>query len=295
MAEPLVFAFPEQEILAKNIAEKLQLALGVAEIRYFPDDESYVRICSDVRNRTIILVTDLAHPNHKILPLMFMAETLKELGANRIILVAPYLPYMRQDKRFNSGEAVSAILFAKYLSSWVDGLVTVDPHLHRIDRLTTIYSAPAVLTLHAAEKIAAWIYQNVPSPLIIGPDAESEQWVSEVARGAKAEYVILEKIRLGDREVRVSIPKIMDTSKTPVLVDDMISTGTSMIATIKKLLASGFQSPVCVAVHGLFCGHAYQDLLQAGAKQVVTCNTIAHSSNQIDVSDLIAKNIKDLF
>src|SRR5690606_3260659 len=108
----------------------------------------------------------------KILSLMFTAQTLKELGAKKIILISPYLPYMRQDKRFEPGEAITSQLFAKFLSNCVDYLITIDPHLHRIHHLSKIYSVP-VLTLHATKEIARWIKENIKFPFLIGPDSES--------------------------------------------------------------------------------------------------------------------------
>ena len=138
----LIFSLFAEKTFTTALAHKLQIPIGTAEMRSFPDEEIYLRILSDVANKNIILICNLDQPNSKILPLMFMAQTMKELGAKKIWLVAPYLPYMRQDQRFQSGEAVAAKLFAQLISSFIDGLVTIDPHLHRIHDLDDIYSIP---------------------------------------------------------------------------------------------------------------------------------------------------------
>src|SRR5574337_291684 len=135
----VLFSLTNNEALIQTLSSQLTLEIGHLEIRNFPDGENYIRIGSNVKNQDVLLVCSLEHPNDKILSLMFIAKTLKELGANNIYLVAPYLPYMRQDKRFHDGEAVTAKLFAHYLSSFLDGLITVDPHLHRIHHLSDIY------------------------------------------------------------------------------------------------------------------------------------------------------------
>jgi ribose-phosphate pyrophosphokinase len=141
---------------------------------------------------------------------------------------------------------------------------------------------------HAANHISAWIKNNIVSPILIGPDAESEQWVSEVAKNANAPYIILTKIRHGDRDVEVSIPHFeIYKSHIPVLVDDIISTGRTMIETIGHLKTAGMKPPICIGVHAVFAGNAFHEIKDSGAKEIITCNTIPHETNQIDISDLL--------
>src|SRR5829696_534139 len=110
-------------------------------------------------------------------------------------------------------------------------LVTVDPHLHRYKSLDEIYSIPTRV-VHSAPFLAEWIAANEPAPLLIGPDIESEQWVSEVAARANAPYRILRKQRHGDRDVEITIPDLHEFSgRMPVLVDDIISSGRTIIET----------------------------------------------------------------
>ncbi|RDI43426.1 ribose-phosphate pyrophosphokinase [Aquicella lusitana] len=294
MKNSIIMPLPAYTQLAVALASQLRIEIGTIEVRNFPDDESYIRLDSDVKNKTVILVCGLEHPNNKSMPLMFAAQTIKELGAKSVCLITPYLPYMRQDKRFKPGEAITAVLFANYLSSWIDCLMTVDPHLHRIKNLEEIYSTSSIVVLHSTKKIAEWILTHVDSPFIIGPDEESLQWVAEVAALASAPYTVIKKTRYGDKKVSVAVPEIKDTGKTPVLVDDIISTGTTMLAAIQELVARGFKKPVCIGVHALFNNEAYNGLLHAGAQQIATCNTIAHPSNRIDITDVIVEGVKCL-
>lgn len=285
------FALPGNEILNKSLSEKCNAELGDMTIRPFPDGETFVKINSDVYNKKVILVCTLNQPDSKLLPLYFLAKTAKALGAKHICLVAPYLAYMRQDKSFNPGEAITSEYFATLLSSCVDSLITVDPHLHRRNNLSEIYSIPTQ-TLHAADLICNWIKNNIKDPVLIGPDSESEQWVSEVAKNANAAYVVLQKIRNGDNNVQVSIPHLEKFKEhTPVLIDDIVSTARTMIETVKHLKNLKMKAPVCIGVHAVFAGDAYQDLLNEGASKIITCNTIPHPSNAIDVSDLLVKYI----
>lgn len=291
---PLVLPLPGNANLAGRLARRLGGELGTLTVRRFPDGESYVRLDTDAAGRSVVLVCTLDRPDEKVLPLYFAAATARELGAARIGLVAPYLAYMRQDARFQPGEGVTSVQFARLLSGAVDWLVTVDPHLHRVAALTDIYGVPAT-TVASAGAIAAWLKANVPAPLVIGPDSESEQWVMAVADGAGAPHVVLSKVRHGDREVEVSVPDVDRwRSHTPVLVDDIISTASTMIETVGHLRQTGLGAPVCIGVHAIFAGHAYRDLLAMGAARIVTCDTIPHASNAITLDAPIAEQTRAL-
>jgi ribose-phosphate pyrophosphokinase len=275
-----------------SLARELDAEPGAVEIRRFPDGESYVRVLSQVRGRECLLACTLDRPDDKILPLLFLAATARELGAERVTLIAPYLAYMRQDRRFQPGESVTSACFARFLSGWIDQLVTVDPHLHRRSSLEEIYAVPCT-TLHAAALVSRWIQQEVEGPLLVGPDVESEQWVSTVARDAGSPWIVLRKERLGDSDVRISVPDLDPwRDRTPVLVDDIISTARTMIETVGHLVRAGLKAPVCVGVHAVFAGSALPDLRAAGAGRIVTCNTIPHPSNGIDVGPLIARGLQ---
>ena len=283
----LVFAMPGNEKLATSIAKGITADLGEFTLHQFPDGESYVRVLSEVKDLDIFVVCTLNNPNEKILPLLFLCKVLRDLNAKSICLVVPYLSYMRQDIRFKSGEAVTSEYFGPLLSSFLDRLITIDPHLHRRVSMNEIYSIPCNV-LHAADSIASWIKQNVPNALLVGPDIESEQWVSKVAKQANADFIVLEKIRHGDKDVEVSVPNVTSyKNHTPILVDDIISTAHTMIETVKHLQKAGMKAPICIGVHAVFAGNAYKDLLAAGVKEIITCNTIEHQSNKIEISELI--------
>lgn len=207
MTLPLILPLPGNEAFARLLATRLAADIGALEMRTFPDGESYVRLLDDVTGRDVIAVCTLDDPDRKFLRLVYACETARELGASSVGLVAPYLAYMRQDARFRSGEAVTSRHFARLVSETVDWLVTVDPHLHRLSSLDAIYRRPT-RAVHAGPAVAEWIGTNVLKPVLIGPDVESEQWVSAVARIVGAPYRVLSKVRSGDRNVEVSVPDL---------------------------------------------------------------------------------------
>lgn len=281
----ILFAFPEQAALGKAMG----LEQGMWEWRHFPDGESYVRAVSRVKGKAAAILCSLNQPDAKTLPLIFLARALKEMGAARIALIAPYLGYLRQDKRFKEGEAVTSDSFAGLVSPHIDALITIDPHLHRHHRLQEIYSCECTV-VSAAPLMTQWIKANVPHALIIGPDIESEQWVKTVATEVHAPYIILEKTRHGDREVEITLPDIgRYRNHSPVLVDDIISTAATMIKTVMVLRQQGFSDIACLATHGLFAGDAYAQLQKAGAARIITANTIPHPSNGLEVAALLAE------
>lgn len=292
--KPLLYNLGIDAALGCNLAELLDADIGTLKTRQFPDGETYLRFDDDCQQRSVILACSLDQPNDKVVPLLLAADTLRDLGAGQVGLVAPYLAYMRQDMRFHPGEGITARYFARLLSAHFDWLATVDPHLHRFHAMDEIYRTPAI-AVHAAPVLAEWIGRNVSDPLLIGPDEESRQWVADVAARAGAPFLVLEKQRFGDRDVRVSLPELgQHGQRVPVILDDIVSSGRTAVATIEHLLAQGSPAPVCAFVHGVFADGALSALRAAGASRIVTCNTIIHETNAIDVSTLLASASRSL-
>lgn len=284
---PVVFSLFGTDGFKNNICDALHYESGGLTFHRFPDEEIMVELTHDVKDRTVVFIASTDRPNDKIMPLILAAETARELGASKVGFITPYLAYMRQDKQFHPGEGVSSKYFARLLSCYFDWIITIDAHLHRWHSLDKIFTTETRL-LHATAKMAEWINKHVQRPLLIGPDKESRQWVAEIAKISQAPFLLVEKTRYGDENVSASIPQIEQyPNHTPVLIDDIISTGATLTETIKHIKACGINDIVCLAVHAIFANNAYERLLNTGVTDIVTCNTIAHPSNQIDVSSLL--------
>lgn len=285
---PVVIAIGDGDPHAIALAELLALPLITPTIRKFPDGELYVRIDAELAGQDAILVGTLTQPCERFMLLAFLAATARDLGARKVGLVAPYLAFMRQDVAFARGEGVTARYFARLISTTFDWLVTVDPHLHRLAALEAAgYTIPTTIA-RAAPDIARHITATITNPILVGPDAESVQWVSAVAAACNAPYLILEKTRRGDRDVSITSPNRALDGHTPVLVDDIVSTGRTMIEATKQLRAAGAAAPMCVGIHAVFADALEHDLVTAGARGIITCNTIPHPTNQIRVDAAIA-------
>ena len=285
-APRLVLPLPGNEAFAQRLADHGGWERGAMETRRFPDGETYVRLLSDVKDKVVDLVCTLARPDDGFLRLIFTADAARDLGARQVNLIAPYLSYMRQDRRFQPGEAVTSRSFARLVSSSFDQLLTVDPHLHRYPALTPLYTIPTN-TLHAAPLLADWIAAEVDKPLIIGPDEESEQWVSAIAARIGAPYAVLRKVRHGDRSVEVQLPDLSEWSgRQPVLADDIASSGNTLIEAARQLPLQGFARPVVAVVHAIFADDSFQRLA-ALCDRIVSTDSVPHESNAVTLAPLI--------
>ncbi|MEX5601174.1 ribose-phosphate diphosphokinase [Pseudophaeobacter sp. C1-32P7] len=285
----ILVAFPEMMPLAEDLAPALGADLLTLDWHHFPDGESLISLPGDLEGADVALLATLRDPDRLALPLRFAAATAREMGARRVGLIAPYLGYMRQDRRFEARQAVSAPLFAQFLGESFDWLVSVDPHLHRIARLQDVFPMPAIRAV-SAPLLATWISTNLPDAVLLGPDSESQQWVAEVARLAGRPYEVLRKVRSGDRSVDVSVPESAALREgTPVILDDIASSGVTMARAVERLLAAGTAAPVCLVIHAVFADGAQDTIMSAGAAGIISTDTIPHSTNVIGIVDILSE------
>ncbi len=289
--QTIILAFKHSEILAKNIAKKAKVPYQKIQKTTFPDGESLLKVPVNVKNKKVFIVSSLHHPNEKLVETILAAETCHDLKAKKVVLIAPYLCYMRQDIRFHPGESVSSKIIAKHINASFDATITIDPHLHRIQKLSQIYKQGKALS--AIPIIADYIKKKYKKPLIIGPDAESYQWVLKIAKIVKCPVTVLKKTRYSSRKVSVNIAdrKIDFRNKQIIVIDDIISTGHTMMEVIKFFRKNKVKRITCIGVHALFAEHAYEKMKKEGATEIITCNTIPHKSNKIDISTTLVKEI----
>ncbi|MEW6647391.1 MAG: ribose-phosphate diphosphokinase [Pseudomonadota bacterium] len=289
----MLLGFHDYEAQGRRLAEALGLPFAPVEIHRFPDGESKVTLPAQLPEQVVVCRT-LDQPNDKLVELMLVARTARELGARHITLVAPYLCYMRQDIAFHAGEAVSQKIIGGFLAELFDAVITVDPHLHRIERLEQAIPRGQAMALTAAPAMIEFLAQHVPNPMLIGPDAESEQWVRAMAEPAGLEYAVATKERLGDRSVRTKLPEMSYQGRTIVLVDDMASTGRTLIAVASQLKFRGAAAIHCLVTHALFADDATRQLHEAGIEQIWSADSISHPSNVIHLAPLLAQAVRSL-
>lgn len=254
----------------------------------FPDNELRVKFNIDLKNHVVALVQSFyGNISDCIIEVVLAAKTAKELEARKIILLAPYFPYMRQDKRFNSGEAISQEIIAELIGNYFDSVYLIDPHLHRTKRLENVFKIKSY-NLSAASLIADYIKNNIKNPVIIGPDEESNKWAKNVAEKLKVDFRILKKKRYSSYHVEVKLDKKINLkNKNAVIVDDIVSTGHTIIEASKTLNRLGAKKIYCLCVHGIFADNALSRLNNAGI-EVISTNTIPSKAAKIDVSGILS-------
>lgn len=283
----MLLGFPEYAGQGRRLAKALGLPFEPVSIHRFPDGESLLRTPAHLPS-TVALCRSLHFPNDKLLELLLVSGHLREQGVERILLVAPYLCYMRQDKAFHPGEVVSQRILGRLLADHLDGIFTVDAHLHRVHRLEEAIPVDPAINLTATGPMARFLEENLEDPLLVGPDEESEQWVAAIAERQQLDYVVARKRRLGDEEVEIALPEHDYRGRQVVLVDDVASTGRTLERTALALAPLGPASVSVLVTHALFVDDALPRLQRAGVTAVWSCDSIPHPSNRIELAHLLA-------
>lgn len=292
--KPLLFSLHAADGLKRNILASGAFEEAAIERRRFPDGEAYVRLDSPVEGRAVILLCSLDRPDERLMALLLAADAARRQGALQVGLIAPYLAYMRQDQAFRSGEAISARSFAAILSRHFDWLVTLEPHLHRIANLGEVFSIPA-RAARASAPIGDWIASNVERPFLIGPDCESAPWIERIANHVAAPFAVLEKHRLGDHKVRITgTLGGLRQDMTPVVVDDIVSSGATMTEIIEQNTSDAGRPITYIAVHALFREVPEKVSNSKNFDRFVSCNSVQHPSNQIDIAEPLLVEANDL-
>lgn len=289
----LVLSFPDYCAPSKRLAAKLDAPFEVIELHRFPDNESLIRLPTALPPH-VILCRSLNQPNDKLIELLLFARTARELGVQRITLVAPYLCYMRQDIANRPGEAVSQRIIGQMLAELFDDVITVDPHLHRISRLEQAIPIANAISLSAGVAIAELLKARMEHAILLGPDSESEQWVAEIAKTIGFRYGVADKIRRGDRDVEILLPNLDFRDQNVVIIDDMASTGRTMARTVGLLRNAGAANIYAAVTHPLFCGDAETLIRSAGVKEIWSSDSIEHTTSCIRLDGLLSSAIASI-
>jgi len=283
-----IHAFADGLHYARQIARLLSVSPAIVKVHHFPDRETLVRVAPNP-SRHAILVRSFDTPNAKLIETIFAADALRRAGSKRVTLVAPYLAYMRQDRVFHPGEPISQRVIGDFLGRYFDAVLTMEPHLHRVKSLREIIASRSRV-VSAAPAIARWIRSK--DCVVIGPDSESGLMAKSVAKILGASFVVGEKTRIGDRRVSVRLGAMPHAGRA-VIVDDIASSGVTMAAAVRAVREAGIATVDAVIVHAIFAPGAIESIRGAGARRVVSCDTIAHETNAITTASLFADALKD--
>jgi len=289
----MILSFEDYKMQSRKLARALNIPCHIIQQHRFPDDENKLTLPPSLAEH-VIFCRSLDHPNEKLVELLLAVKTARQLGAKELTLVAPYLCYMRQDIAFNPGEAVSQGIIGNFLAELFDNVITIDPHLHRIQHLEQAVPAKNAIALFATSVMAEFVSERIEDPILLGPDKEAEQWVSAIARPKKWTYGVCEKIRKGDQEVEITLPEINLQDRSVVIVDDVVSSGQTLLVAIKKCLNNNIKHVDVLVTHALFVNDAKQRLIDAGVRNIWSTDSVSHESNVINLQILLKDAVLNL-
>lgn len=292
---PVVFSFEEERGTARRLAAELGSEAVAIGRRSFPDGESLVTVQQFAS--TAVFYCRLDRPNDKLLDLLLATSAMRDMGSEQIILVAPYLPYMRQDVAFHPGEAVSQRVLGDLIGEYVDAVVAVDPHLHRTKDLGAVFPNTDAVALSAAPEIGGVLKatqeRTASECVLIGPDEESAPLIELAADAAGCSWMVGRKVRHGDRDVVLNLPgDVSLEGRKAVILDDVISSGTTIKACAAAALERGATSVHVYVTHALFGEDDEIGMRQAGVTSLISCDGVPHVTNGILLAPLLAQGVR---
>lgn len=287
-APKLLLAWGDEQALAQDLAAELGCPLALVDVHHFPDGESRLRLPPRLPAHTVLL-RGLQQANERLAELLLVAGGARELGAQRLSLVTPYLGYMRQDIEFTPGEVVSQRHMGALLARAFDAVLTVDPHLHRVATLDAVMRGCQGVALSAAPLLGRFVAAQRPGALLLAPDGEAEQWVAAAGAASGLAHAVCHKERHGDLQVQIALPDFEFKGRAVVLLDDVASTGGTLALAARLALAAGAASVDVAVTHALFVGDAEARVRAAGVDQIWSSDCVPHPSNAVAVAPLLAQ------
>lgn len=271
--------------LATELADRLGAGLAPVEVTRFPDDECYVRIDEDLTGEDVVIV-QTAWPDRNIVELMLLQDAVSEFDTSSVTTVVPYFGYARQDRKFKTGEPVSARALARIVANMSDKFVTVDVHAPSV---ISWFEGIDARNVSAHAEIGGFLKRQ-GAELVLSPDEGRRDNAKRVADVVGCDADFLVKERLDGETVRMA-PKSLDASGRKVaIVDDIISTGGTIAKASEQLRKQGAKEIIAVCTHGVFAGGAIPKL-RAACDEVYSTDTIENPTTAMTVAPQIASAI----
>lgn len=287
----IVIAGSASPKLSARVARRLECRLLKPELQHFPDGELYLKLGTELKGEHAVVVQSTRFPQDlNLMELFLLLDAAKDTGASRVTAVVPYFAYARQDKRFKPGEAVSLKTVVKLIQrAGADDIVAVDIHEEETVR---DFPLPAK-NFTAMPLLGRYLKKlGLRSPLALGADQGSEERAKIVGDEFGAEHDYLEKHRLTPTKVATKPKKLDVSGRDVVIVDDIISTGGSMVEAAKILQHLGARSIRAACTHAVLVGNAHEKLKAAGIKEIIATDTIETPFSVVSVSPLIEEAVR---
>ncbi|KAF5034648.1 Ribose-phosphate pyrophosphokinase [anaerobic digester metagenome] len=277
---------PASQLLASRTARALGTEPVLCEFNRFPDGELYLRIAEEIENEKVTLIQSTP-TDSDFVALLQLIDACE--GAAEINVVIPYMGYARQDKKFKSGEPVSARAIARCINA--DRVFTINIHEKSV---LEHFPCPAE-NLDAAALIGSYVAGfGLERPMLVAPDEGARGLVKNVASGHGFDHDHLQKTRLSGDTVVIKTKNLDVTGRHVVLVDDMIATGGTMAESIRMLKSQGAIDVHLACVHPVLTRNAALRLFNAGVKDIIGTDTLEKAESKLSVAPLIAEALSGL-
>ncbi|HTX60881.1 MAG TPA: ribose-phosphate diphosphokinase [Methanobacterium sp.] len=277
--------------LGALVAKELNEILCPLESRKFPDGERYIRIRGNIDTKAVIIQSTGYPQDQNLMELFFILKTLKNMEVEDIRVVIPYFGYGRQEKRFKSGEAISAQVIAELLEeAGASELYSINLHE---DGLCDLFNIPAH-NLSAMPLIAEYLGERYNDPIIVAPDKGALGFAHEIAGILNCEYDYMEKTRISPEVVETKPNKLDVKDREVVIIDDIISTGGTIVNASQILRKHGASKIAVSCVHPVLVEDALLKIFATGVDEVVSTDTLQSDVSTISVAPLIARAINNV-
>lgn len=286
--EPLLFAGQANSALACSIAQRMRLPLSKVRVERFPDSETSVQLLDPVRGRLVFLIHPTSPPvNENLVELLSFVDAFRRSAAGRIVAVIPYFGYARSDKRHGRREAIGASMVATLLEVvGAHQVMTVDLHAAQIEGffripVDTLSAMPLFCDALSAEDLA--------DAVVVSPDTGRVKVVTEYGQRLQVPVVILHKKRESAMETTVTRVVGNVRGKTCIIIDDMISTGSTIAQAVMALLEAGARTNfIVVATHGPLLSDASKRLNHPAIKRILVTDSIAHTAIDLPQLEIVS-------
>ncbi|MBO3799843.1 MAG: ribose-phosphate diphosphokinase [Candidatus Brockarchaeota archaeon] len=281
---------------SKGLGERIRLLSGLGKInvhtKEFPDGEVYVRLLDDVKSVDALIIQSLSPPQDRnLMILLQLISAFKANGGGNASVVIPYMAYARQDKMFLSGETASANLVAKIIeAAGADRVALVEPHSEH-----AIQGFKNRIVIDVTRSFAKYYIENgFEKAYVVAPDKNAAVRAQRLAEMIKGGFGWVEKVR--DKEtggISSTEGELNPAGRKAILIDDIISTGGTIIEAMKLLKAKGASQISVACVHGLFIGNAYDKIRNAGASIIISSDTIENQYSNISVAEDVVRALRE--
>jgi len=277
--------------LAYRVSKLAGCKLLRTEFKRFPDGELYIRVLDNeaIENEDVVFIQSQRDQNEAVVESILMSDILRDEGARSITLVASYLAYTRQDKKFNPGEPISIRVLAKVYSQLFDRVITINPHETHIK---SFFEVPFICG-SAVKELASYVKDRLNNPVVLSPDTGAIELAREAAQVIGCEYDYLEKTRITPTEIKVAPKNLHVEGRDVLIVDDIISTGGTVATAIRMLKEQGAENVIVACVHPVLIGDALNKLYTSGASEVIGTDTFPSPVSKVSVDRVILELLRE--